>query len=169
MEEACEKYEEWGNGFVLMIVSLMVLWLVLGVRAISPAGVAYAGIFALLYLSVIYSAFYLTCRHCYYYGKKCYLAVGLVVPYFFKKVEGPVAPWRATLWLVHLLLVIAFPLVFVFREHSILRGVFISIVYLAPPVAAMVLINRYSCPRCKHTECISNPDRKKNGAAISAA
>ena len=90
MEEGCVKYEEWPNGFVLMIVSLMVLWLVMGVWASSPAGVAYAGVFALLYLSVFYSAFYLTCRHCYYYGKKCYLAVGLVVPYFFMKVEGPV-------------------------------------------------------------------------------
>ena len=168
MEEGCAKYEEWTNGFVLMAVSLMVLWFVMGVWASSPAGAAYAGIFALLYLSVVYSAFYLTCRHCYYYGKKCYLAIGLVVPSFFKKVEGPVAPWRATLWLVHLLVAVAFPLVFIFQEHSILRAVFVSVSYLAAPVTAMVVINRYSCPRCKHTECISNPDRKKNGAAISA-
>jgi hypothetical protein len=164
MQEACEKYGEWGNGIVLLIVSLMVLWLVLGVWVTAPAGTFVAGLFAALCISVFYSAFYLTCRHCYYYGKKCYLAVGLVVPYFFKKVEGPVAPWRATVWLVHLLIAMAFPLVFIFREHTVARGVLYSIVYLAAPVTAMVVINRYSCPRCKHTECISNPDRKKTTA-----
>lgn len=161
MQQSCEKYEEWGNGFVLMMASLMLLWLVLGVRVTAPAGTVYAGSFAALYLSVFYSAFYLTCRHCYYYGKKCYLAIGLVVPYSFKKVQGAVAPWRAILWLIHLLVAIAFPLVFVFREHSIILGLLVSIVYLSAPVTAMVVINRYSCPRCKHTECISNPDRKK--------
>jgi hypothetical protein len=168
MQNACEKYEEWGTGFVLLVVGLMTLWLILGVRLTYPAGVVWAGLFTLLFVSVFYSAFYLTCRHCYYYGKKCYLAVGLVVPYFFKKVEGPVAPWRATLWLVHLLLAIAFPLVFIFQDRSILWGVLVSIVYLAAPVTAMVVINRYSCPRCKHTECISNPDGKKHGVAVSA-
>jgi len=168
MQETCEKYEEWGNGFVFMVVTLMLLWLVLGVWVSSPAGTIYAASFAALYVSVVYSAFYLTCRHCYYYGKRCYLAVGLVVPYFFKKVEGPVVPWRATLWFVHLLVAIAFPLIFIFREHSIFRGLLVSIVYLAAPVAAMVVINRYSCPRCKHTECISNPDRK-NAAEASTS
>jgi hypothetical protein len=168
MQETCETYEEWGNGFVLMVVSLMLLWLVLGVWVTAPVGFVYAGAFAVLYMSVSYSAFYLTCRHCYYYGKKCYLALGLVVPYFFNKVEGPVVPWRATLWLVHLLVVIGFPLVFIFREHSIVRGLLVSFVYLAAPVTAMVVITRYSCPRCKHTECISNPDRKK-ASAVSAS
>jgi hypothetical protein len=168
MQQICEKYEEWGNGFVFMMASLMFLWVVLGVWVTAPAGTVYAGSFAALYLSVFCSAFYLTCRHCYYYGKKCYLAIGLVVPRFFKKVEGPVAPWRATLWLIHLLVAIAFPLVFVFREHSILRGLLFSIVYLAGPVTAMIVINRYSCPCCKHTACISNPDRNR-ATAISGS
>ena len=164
MQEPCEKYEAWGNGFVLLVVSLMMLWLVLGVWFVSTASMAYAVVFAGLFVSIIFSALYLTCRHCYYYGKKCYLAVGLVVPYFFKKVEGPVAPWRATVWLVHMLIAIFFPLVFIFREHTIVQGVLYSIVYLGAPVTAMVVINRYSCPRCKQTDCISNPDRKKAAA-----
>ncbi len=168
MEETCEKYEEWGNGFILLLISLMILWLILGVWFLSFSGTLYGVIFAALYISVAFSAFYLTCRHCYYYGKKCYLAVGLVVPYFFKKVEGPAAPWRATLWFVHMLVAIVFPLVFIFREHSIVQGILYSIVYLTAPITAIVLINRYSCPHCKHTGCISNPDRKK-ATAISAS
>jgi hypothetical protein len=161
MEQACEKYEEWGNGFVLLIVSLMLVWIVLGVGFMAAAGVGYAVLFAALCISVAFSAFYLTCRHCYYYGKKCYLAIGLVVPHFFAKVEGTVAPWRPTLWFVHLFVAIAFPLVFIFREASIVQGTLYSLVYLAAPLTAIFAINRYCCPRCKHTGCVSNPDRKK--------
>jgi hypothetical protein len=168
MKQACEKVEEWGKGFVLLVVSLMLLWLVLGVWVTAAAGAFVAVLYVVLYISVLYSAFYLTCRHCYYYGKKCYLAVGLVVPYFFEKVEGPVAPWRATVWLVHLLIAMAFPLLFIFREHTILHGVFYSMVYLVAPVTAMVVVNRYSCPSCKHTECISSPDRKR-GTEVPAS
>jgi hypothetical protein len=161
MQEACEKYEAWGNGFVLLMVSLMILWLVLGIWFISYTSIPGALFFAGLFVSVVFSAFYLTCRHCYYYGKKCYLAVGLLVPYFFKKVEGPVAPWRATVWFVHMLIAIALPLLFIFGENSIFQGILYSVVYLAPPATAIVMVNRYSCPHCKQTACISNPDRNK--------
>lgn len=168
MQEACEKYEYWGNSFILLLVSLMILWLVLGVWLLSFSSILYSVIFAVLFISVALSAFYLTCRHCYYYGKKCYLAVGLVVPHFFKKVEGPVAPWRATLWFVHMLIAIAFPLVFIFQENSIPQAFLYSIVYLAAPIGAFVLVFRYSCPHCKHTSCVSNPDRNKSGATSTS-
>lgn len=168
MQEACEKYEEWGTGFVVLVTSLMILWLAAGVWILSLSSILTAAVFAALFTSVIFSAFYLTCRHCYYYGKKCYLAVGLVVPYFFKKVEGPVAPWRATLWMVHMIIAIAFPLVFIFRDHGVAEALSFTVVYLLPPIASIVIVNRYSCPRCKHTGCISNPDRNTAGSAVSS-
>lgn len=161
MHEACEKYEEWGTGFILLLNSLMLLWLLAGVWVLSFSSILLSGVFAALFASVIFSAFYLTCRHCYYYGKKCYLAIGLVVPYFFEKVEGPPAPWRGTLWMVHTIIVIAFPVVFMFRDHAMAHAIAYSIACLVPPVTAMFLVSRYSCPRCKHTACISNPDRGK--------
>ncbi len=167
MAEKCEKYEEWGNGFVGLLASLMILWLVLGVWFLSWSGTLLSVVFAALFVSVLFSAFYLTCRHCYYYGKKCYLAVGLVVPYFFERVEGPVAPWRAAVWFVHMLIVIAFAPVFLFRGQPLPHAVLYSALVLAPPIAAVALVSRYSCPRCKHTGCISNPDRMKKATAAA--
>jgi hypothetical protein len=166
MEEACEKVEEWGNGFVLLVTSLMILWLTAGLWVLSLSSVLVSVIFAGLFTSVLFSAFYLTCRHCYYYGKRCYLAVGLLVPYVFKKVEGPVSPWRATLWFVHIIIAIAFPLVFIFRDHAIAQAFLYSLAVLAPPVVFFVLLNRYSCPRCKHTGCVSNPERKTASSTV---
>ena len=162
MQDACEKYEEWGTGFVLLVTSLMILWLLVGVWVLSLSSILLAAIFAVLFASVLFSAFYLTCRHCYYYGKKCYLGVGLVVPFFFKKVEESASTSRATLWFAHLLVALAYPLLFIFWKNGLPESILYAAVYLAAPMTAIALVSRYSCPHCKQTSCLSNPDRKKH-------
>ena len=47
MQQACEKVEEWGNAFILLVLSLMLLWLVLGVWVTAPAGRIVAGLYVL--------------------------------------------------------------------------------------------------------------------------
>ena len=164
MQPTCEKFEQWGNGFISLMLSLMVLWVVGGILLTRSSGALPPLIFAGLVLGTTFYAFHATCRYCYYYGKKCYLMIGLIVPYFYKKVDEPAPKSNMLLWVVTLLAAILYPIIVVFLEQNLVRSVLYSLTYLVAPVAALLLVSRYSCPHCKHTSCISNPDRKKQTA-----
>ena len=164
MRADVEKLEEWRHEFVLLICSLLLVTVCLGFYFSYLSGVIAAMGFILLSAANISGAFYATCRHCCYYGKRCYLALGLVVPYFFKRVQEPSTDLKMGLWMVLFMVNILYPLIFVYRENSFPAFVVHSLAYLVPPVLAVVLVNRFSCPRCKNTYCMSNPDRAREAA-----
>lgn len=164
MRTESEKYEEWGYGFVFLICSLLLVTLSWGFYFSCVSGMI-AGIgFLLLSMANLFVAFYATCRHCCYYGKRCYLALGLIVPYFFKKAEEPSTDLKMGLWMVLFVVNILYPLIFVYKENPFPTFVLYSLGYLVPPVLAVVLVNRLSCPKCKNIYCASNPDRVKEPA-----
>jgi hypothetical protein len=164
MRAESEKYEEWGYGFVLLICSLLLVTLCLGFYFSYVSGMIAAMGFLLLSAANTYGAFYATCRHCCYYGRRCYLALGLIVPYFFKKVEEPASDLKMGLWMAVFMVNILYPLIFVYRENPLVAFVVYSWAYLVPPVLAVVLVNRFSCPKCKNIYCLSNPDKVKQPA-----
>jgi len=161
MRTEIEKYEEWGNGFVLLICSLLLVTLSWGFYFCYVYGMIAAMGFLLLSITNVYGAFYATCRHCCYYGKRCYLALGLIVPYFFKKAEETSSDLKMGLWMVLFVVNILYPLVFIYIEKPFLSFIVYSLAYLFPPVLAVVLVNRFSCPKCKNIDCLSNPDRAR--------
>jgi hypothetical protein len=159
-----EKYDEWGYGFVLLVCSLLLVTLSWGFYFCHVSGMTPAIGFLLLCIANVYGAFYATCRHCCYYGKRCYLALGLIVPYFFKKAEEPSTDLKMGLWMVLFVVNILYPLIFVYRENPFLAFVMYSLAYLFPPVLLVVLVNRFSCPKCKNIHCLGNPDRAREPA-----
>lgn len=156
-----EKYEEWGYGFVFLICSLLLVTMVLGFHFSLVSGLIAAMGFLLLSAANLYGAFYATCRHCCYYGKRCYMGLGLIVPTFLKKVEEPSSDLKMGLWMALFVVNILYPLIFIYRENPFRTFAVYSIAYLVPPVVAVVLVNRFSCPRCKNVYCLGNPDRTK--------
>lgn len=160
-----EKCEEWGYGFVFLLCSLLAVTLLLGFYFSYVSGVIAAAGFLLLSAANLYGAFYATCRHCCYYGKRCYLALGLIVPHFFKKVEKPSTDLKMGLWMVLFVANILYPLIFIYLENRLPAFVAYSLGYLVPPVLAVVLVNRFGCPRCKNIHCLGNPDRASRPAA----
>jgi hypothetical protein len=161
MPTEIEKYEEWGYGFVFLICSLLLVTFVFGFYFSYVSGMIAAVGFLLLSAANIYGAFYATCRHCCYYGRRCYLALGLIVPYFFKRVEEPSTDLKMGLWMALFLVNMIYPLIFVYKENPFPTCVVYSLGYLVPPVLAVVLVNRFSCPKCKNIYCLSNPDRAR--------
>ncbi|MBU0994934.1 MAG: hypothetical protein KJ737_20780 [Proteobacteria bacterium] len=159
MEKCREKYEAWGNGFVFLVVSLALLWVITGVLFLKSSGFLVTFIFTGLCSSTTYLSLYAICRHCYYYNKKCYLLLGFIVPYFFKKVESPPSSTRTNLWLASMLAAIIYPLIFIYRDHHLIPFLGYSVVYLFFPATVIYLVQKYSCPNCKYTSCHFNPDR----------
>lgn len=163
MSTEIEKVEEWGYGFVLLICSLLLVTLILGFYFSYVSGVLAAMGFILLSAANIYAAFYATCRHCCYYGKRCYLALGLIVPYFFKREQEPGTDLKMGLWMGLFVVNMLYPLIFLYKENPFGTFAVHSLAYLVPPVTAAVLVIRFGCPRCKNVDCPSNPDRRKKG------
>jgi hypothetical protein len=156
-----EKREEWGYWFVFSICSLLLVTMVLGFHFSLVSGMIAAMGFLLLSAANLYGAFCATCRHCCYYGKRCYMALGLIVPYLFKKVEEPATDLKMGLWMALFVVNILYPLIFIYKENPFFTSFVYSVTYLIPPVVGVVLVTRFSCPRCKNIYCLSNPDRTK--------
>ena len=161
MRAEIEKYEEWGYGFIFLICSLLSVTLLFGFYFSYVSSLIAAMGFLLLSAANIYGAFYATCRHCCYYGKRCYLALGLIVPYFFRKEEEPSTDLKIGLWMALFAVNILYPLIFIYKRNPFLTFIVYSLAYLVPPVLAVVLVNRFSCPNCKNIYCPSNPDRAR--------
>ncbi len=158
---SCKKCEEWGIGFVFLIVSCCTLWVMIGLKFTFMSGVLPTVGFIGLFLISVYSAFWGTCRYCYYYGKRCYCTMGLFVPFFFKKVDTPGPKSYALIWDAIFVITIIYPLIFIFKQYSLGNFLFYSVLYLVSPVTAITLVSKYGCPYCKHTSCQFNPDRIK--------
>ncbi|MEW6440574.1 MAG: hypothetical protein AB1640_06500 [bacterium] len=92
------------------------------------------------------------------------MALGLVVPYFFKKVEEPSTDLKMGLWMAVFVVNMLYPLIFIYKENPLLTSVVFSIAYLIPLVAGVVLVVRFSCPRCKNIHCLGNPERARQAA-----
>lgn len=160
-DKKCEKCEEWSIGFVILICSLLIVTLIWGLYISFASGSIAAIAFILLSIANLLSAFYSTCRHCYYYGKRCYLGFGLLVPFVFEKVNEPINKLKETVWMLIFIFNILYPLIFLFKQNPFPVFIIHSLLYLICPVLAMVLVSIYSCPRCKNTGCVMNPDRTR--------
>ncbi len=118
MPTEIEKVAEWGYGFVLLICSLLLVTLILGFYFSYVSGLLAAMGFILLSAANIYAAFYATCRHCCYYGKRCYLALCLIVPYFFERAQEPGTDLKAELSMGLFVVNIIYPLIFLYQENA---------------------------------------------------
>jgi len=164
MQVEAAKYEEWSYGFVFLVCSLLSVTLFLGFYLSYVSSMIAAMGFFLLSAANLYGAFYATCRHCCYYGKRCYMALGVIVPHFFKNVEERTTDLKMGLWMALFVVNILYPVVFVCRENPFLTSIVYSVAYLIPPVMGVVLVTRFSCPKCKNIYCVSNPDRERHPA-----
>ncbi|MBU1171210.1 MAG: hypothetical protein KKD44_16750 [Proteobacteria bacterium] len=156
----CEKYEEWPLSFVSLIVALVSGFVILGAYYTFETGVLPLVLFLLIGLLNFAFACYATCRHCYYYGKRCYLAVGLVVPFITEKVEEPSTALKMRAWVIILIVHLVFPAIVIYFANSFPVFLGKALIVLAPGASALFLIHEYSCPRCKNTNCIGNSNRK---------
>ena len=155
MHEQCEKYEEWSNGYIALMLSLVAAWLVTGLWVISTYSVLHTILYGIVFMATNFITPYAFCRRCYYYGKKCYLLGGLLVPRLFDKVEEPVPPLGMAMETIHIFIKMGYPLYFIFMHNNLIQ----FIIFLIAPVTMGVLIYRHSCPHCKQTSCRLNPDR----------
>lgn len=155
------KYEQWSISFVCLICSLIggtFLWG--GIISYQSGILVFLGFIAFILLN-LYMAFYTVCRHCCYYGKRCYTALGLLVPFFFKRVFRPGSVFKEGLWLSLFVLNILYPLVFLFLQNQLSgRTVFHAAAYLISPAVVVLLVGRFACPKCRNKKCAVNPDRK---------
>ena len=161
----CVKYEEWGNGFISLMVFLAALWLVTGAWFTSPSGVVPTFIYILLYLGWLIAGFFTICPHCYYYGKKCYYGVGPLIPVFMKKSKKSTPISAFIIWGAFFPLVLFYPIFFIARYHALMQTCLQSIGYLAVPLVIMGLILKFCCPHCKEKYCLFNPDRNKGNGS----
>jgi hypothetical protein len=160
---SCEKCEEWGIGFRFLVILACTLWILIGSMLIFKSGVLTVAGFIGLFLMSIFALLLIACRHCYYYGKRCYATLGLIVPFFFKKSDEPPPkiPWDGVIILTTML----YPLIFIFKLYSFPISLLFSLSYLISPIALIILVFKFACPRCKHKLCPYYPD-KKNIASI---
>lgn len=155
----CEKYDEWPLSFVSLIVGLVSVFVILGSWFTFESGGLPLVLFLLIGVFNFGFACYATCRHCYYYGKRCYLAVGLIIPYITKKAEEPSTALKMGAWSVVLMAHLVFPAIVIYFANSFPMFLGKALMVLAPGLMAVFLIHKYSCPRCKNTHCLGNPDR----------
>ena len=155
----CEKCEEWPVGFVIIVCSLLSITILWGLHISYTYSLIAALGFMALSIANLFAAFYTTCRHCYYYGKRCYLALGLLVPFFFQKTTEPINIYKEGAWGIIFFLNILYPVVLLFKMNSFWGFIWQAIAYLTFPLIGLFLVHRYSCPKCRNVGCIMNPDR----------
>jgi hypothetical protein len=157
-----KKCEEWSKSFTFMICSLFSVTYIFGAFLIYPAG----SLALLCFLAIIAAnfilAFYTTCRHCYYYGKRCYLGFGVLAPLFYKKKDEPANKYKEGFWMFVFFLTIAYPLFFWFGGHPLtFNSIVIALLYILFPITGVILIGKLCCPKCKNVNCIVNPEKSK--------
>lgn len=134
----------------------LIVWICFGIFTLYVHNNLLPYIYGIFSVSVIIAHAYLYCTRCKYYGKNCYVSVGLLSRNLFKgRKIGPLDPDDsicASLWI----LVAMFPIPFLLYYQDW----FLIVIYLAVVIGWFFQHGQTACPKCENTWCTLNPNRK---------
>lgn len=140
-------WKEW-----LSFLPLLTVYVVFGFYVIFLANplLAYCYIAYIVFFYIGMTS-YLFCTKCPHCGERCsYIFVGVLAKRLFKKREGDCSRFERTYPVVALILLLAFPILFVLDKSLyliIFIGIFISMFGVVKPYIV--------CATCKNTNCIA--------------
>jgi len=153
-----EVYEQFPWPLVLLCVAVNILIYAIGAYLIAPLGIIIVALYLLYCLWMEIRVSIMSCRDCYYYGKRCAFGRGKICSLFFKKGSPERFKKKKISWinLVPDLLVSLIPLAiggfYLVQSFSWLRLSFILVlVMIAFPVTGFVR-SSISCKFCKQKE-----------------
>jgi len=142
-------WKEW-----LTFLPLLISYLVLGFYVIFLTNplLAYCYIIYIVFFYIGVTS-YLFCTKCPHYGERCsYIFAGVLAKRLFKKREGKCSQFERTYPAVALILLLAFPILFVL-DKSLYLMIFIGIFILMFVVVKPYIV----CATCKNVNCIAKP------------